>query len=80
MIDSLSQLLAALSPHVTHKPALAPLAAALDEFLARLASVRGEDLMREEEVMLRAIARAQREAERADGIDEEGEDGGDAGP
>ena len=65
-VGELSQLLSELAPHITHKPALADLARALVLFLERLPTVRGELLMREEEVMLRAIARANHEAELAE--------------
>jgi len=65
-IGSLSQLLIELAPHITHKPALSPLAGALTSFLQALPVVRGEELMRHEEVMLRAITRARHEAETAD--------------
>ena len=62
---------AQLAPHVTHKPSLAPLATALVEFLGKLPEVRGELLMKEEEVMLRAIARAQHEAADAEAAEME---------
>lgn len=73
--EQLSQLLAELAPHITHKPALAPLATALAEFLHSLPEARGEQLMQHEEEMLRAIQRAQHETEHADTLlDEEQEE------
>ena len=69
-VEQLSQLLSELAPHITHKPALAPLARALIDFLHAIPNERGEGLMQHEEVMLRAIARAQREAEEADALAE----------
>jgi len=66
VVASLSQLLSELAPHITHKPTLQPLASALTDFLAKLPITRGEGLMREEEVMLRAITRAQQETEQAE--------------
>ena len=65
-VGSLSQLLSELAPHMGHKPALAPLAESLIAFLNNLPEARGEGLMREEEMMLRAITRAKHEAEQAE--------------
>lgn len=49
--------------------ALAPLASALVDFLRALPTARGEVLMREEEVMLRAITRAQHDTDAAEHAD-----------
>ena len=62
---SLLQLLSELAPHLAdkgHTPHLVGLGHALADFVAALPDQRGEALLREEEVMLRAIARAGREA------------------
>jgi hypothetical protein len=69
----LSQLLAELVPHLadrTHTPHLTTLGDSLAEFVAALPERRGEELLRAEDVMLRAIRRATDRDEATDMSDE----------
>jgi hypothetical protein len=58
VLSQLAELLHELAPHLAHTSTLDTLGDALRHFLASVEKARGEELLRAEEVMLRAIARA----------------------
>ena len=66
VLAQLASLLSELAPHLAHTSTLAVLGDALRQFLAAVPSARGEELLRAEEVMLRAIARAAAKDEEAE--------------